>query len=771
MRRLLRVFSAVCLAAMSMALAGKPATATTLPQYVFIDLQQFGVSSFGSAINDSGQVAGSLQVDATTTDPFRYSGGVTSDLGNLGGQNSLGLAINGAGEVVGWSALDASVYHAFYWNGSALVDLKTLAEGTPSAPYASSLAYAVSDSGVIVGESQVDGSIGIGTRAFLYNGAMHQLPLPGAYSYSAGLSINTQGDLLVRTQIPGNSTWIYTGYAADGSGGSFTQVPPLDASGSVIGAQISDGGVVVGQATPPGDPFSFHAIRYAGGVTQDLGLMSPWTYSAAAGINDAGLIAGCVYNDNDERGAIYDGSWHDLNDLVAPGSGMVIGCAFGINNAGQITGEGLINGEFHAYLLTPSTATPLGSNVSVRPGDSSTGASPVTLTFSTVTGAGTTTLDITSTGPPVPSGYTLGDGVYYELSTTATYTGSITVCIGYTGLASPTLWHYTGGTWVQVTPVTDNGTKICGSVTSLSPFALLIQATALPPTADAGGPYSVAEGGAVVISASGTDPQGGALTFAWDLDGDGSFETPGQTVTFSAANIDGPASPTVSVRVTDTLGLAATAGAVVSVANVAPTVTGLTLPAGGAVIGGGFAASASFTDPAASDTHVTTWNWGDGTTSAGVVTEGGGAGTVSGSHSYATAGSYTVKITVTDDDGGAGSAQASFAAIYGVCPLFDTTKPSTGKVAPIKIALCDANGVDVSRPDVIVTAVSTTAPAGLASIGSANRGNRFRFDATLGMSGGYIYNLDTTHDPAGSYTLTFRVGPDPHLYTVHFTVG
>ena len=53
------------------------------------------------------------------------------------------------------------------------------------------------------------------------------------------------------------------------------------------------------------------------------------------------------------------------------------------------------------------------------------------------------------------------------------------------------------------------------------------------------------------LSATGTDPNGDALTYAWDLDNNGTYETPGQTVSFSAASIDGPAMRTVGVRVSD----------------------------------------------------------------------------------------------------------------------------------------------------------------------------------------------------------------------------
>jgi hypothetical protein len=92
-----------------------------------------------------------------------------------------------------------------------------------------------------------------------------------------------------------------------------------------------------------------------------------------------------------------------------------------------------------------------------------------------------------------------------------------------------------------------------------------------PPTVAAGGPYSVAEGGTVPLSAAGSDPEGGPLTYAWDLDDNGTFETSGASPTFSAAALDGPSARTVHVQVTDNGGLTATADATVNVTNVAPT--------------------------------------------------------------------------------------------------------------------------------------------------------------------------------------------------------
>ena len=49
-----------------------------------------------------------------------------------------------------------------------------------------------------------------------------------------------------------------------------------------------------------------------------------------------------------------------------------------------------------------------------------------------------------------------------------------------------------------------------------------------PPTVNAGGPYPVNEGGSVTLTAGGSDPNGDSLTYAWDLDNNGSFETAGR---------------------------------------------------------------------------------------------------------------------------------------------------------------------------------------------------------------------------------------------------
>ena len=47
-----------------------------------------------------------------------------------------------------------------------------------------------------------------------------------------------------------------------------------------------------------------------------------------------------------------------------------------------------------------------------------------------------------------------------------------------------------------------------------------------------------------------------------------------------------------------------------------------------------------------------------------------------------------------------------------------------------------------------------------------NPDNNFRYDASLGSTGGYIFNLATKGLQPGAYQVRFRVGSDPSLYSV-----
>jgi hypothetical protein len=117
-----------------------------------------------------------------------------------------------------------------------------------------------------------------------------------------------------------------------------------------------------------------------------------------------------------------------------------------------------------------------------------------------------------------------------------------------------------------------------------------------------------------------------------------------------------------------------------------------------------------------------------------------------------------------------------FSQPYGVCPLYDPTKAvHSGATIPIKLQLCDGSGNDLSSSSITVHAVSITQVSNSISgavedSGNANPDYDFRFDSSLGTTGGYIFNLKTTGLTTGTYNLNFTVTGDSFTYTAPFQV-
>ena len=169
------------------------------------------------------------------------------------------------------------------------------------------------------------------------------------------------------------------------------------------------------------------------------------------------------------------------------------------------------------------------------------------------------------------------------------------------------------------------------------------------PIANAGGPYSVPEGSAVAFDGSAsTDPDGDALTYAWDF-GDGSVATEGSpTYTYLDNGVF-----QVTLTVTDSKGLSSAVATSATVENVAPTVD----PFAGATIlrGETYNSAGGFFDPG-TDIWTGSVDYGDGSGLQPLPLVGKAFGL---SHGYELAGTYVVRVSVSDDDGGSGVALAS----------------------------------------------------------------------------------------------------------------
>lgn len=140
------------------------------------------------------------------------------------------------------------------------------------------------------------------------------------------------------------------------------------------------------------------------------------------------------------------------------------------------------------------------------------------------------------------------------------------------------------------------------------------------------------------------------------------------------------------------------------------------------------------------------------------------------------AGSKTFTVSAADNVANATSQSVSYTVGFGLRLLYDQTKAvKSGSTIPIKIQLVDALGNNMSSAAIVVHAMSlvqitTTASETINDAGTSNPDANFRFDASLGSNGGYIFNLKTTGLSTGTYSLGFTVNSDPNVYTVQFAV-
>ncbi len=171
------------------------------------------------------------------------------------------------------------------------------------------------------------------------------------------------------------------------------------------------------------------------------------------------------------------------------------------------------------------------------------------------------------------------------------------------------------------------------------------------------GGFSVAEGGSVSLSATSA-----ATTITWDLNGDGTFETTGNPVTFSAAGRDGPSVQAIAVRSSGACASVAVTSSV-SIVNLNPSVT--STPPVSVNAGATLSYTITTTDPAgALDPRTFMLTSGPSGAAVGVS-----SGVVTWSPGFAVAGT-TAPFTITVSDGDGGTAVHTF-SVSVVCPDAD----------------------------------------------------------------------------------------------------
>lgn len=133
-------------------------------------------------------------------------------------------------------------------------------------------------------------------------------------------------------------------------------------------------------------------------------------------------------------------------------------------------------------------------------------------------------------------------------------------------------------------------------------------------------------------------------------------------------------------------------------------------------------------------------------------------------------------VEASDAVGNLASRSAGYAVGYAICVLYDQARAhKQNSTIPIRIQVCDAAGSNVSSPTVAVHAVglrrlSDDAPGVVEDAGAANVDSDFRYDTSVGDSGGYIFNLNAGGLSTGTWALAFTAESDPTSHTVQFQV-
>jgi probable HAF family extracellular repeat protein len=342
--------------------------------------------TYATGINASGQVVGYAAdtFGLPLSGAFLWTPGATNglpgnpqmrDLGHFGGdcvywcESAWAWGLNNAGHVVGHSSVEIfgwAIAHAFVWKNGRITDLGTLGDG----PFLASVARDINDAGMVVGTSETVGTAADrNPHAFVYNTATRQMTDLGIHR-SYGSSINRQNHVVgyyspqegrkhaMYWQPVTSSQYTATDlHARVSCGGNESEAVAINDNIQVVGwCEAHDGRVR-----------AFFLDLRTGQVQH---LDGSYYATRAAALNNHGLVVGLLQDTAlDEQAFIWNprtATMTPLDDRIPYNAEWTLFSAWGMNDAGQITGFGAHNGVARGFVLTPDphpslvslTATP-----------------------------------------------------------------------------------------------------------------------------------------------------------------------------------------------------------------------------------------------------------------------------------------------------------------------------------------------------------------------------------------------------------------------------
>ncbi len=387
-----------------------------LSSYIIEDLGTLGGnSSQAAAINAKGEVVGSAQLaDGKIHAVLWEPGKAPIDLGTLGGANSSALAINILGEIVGKADTASATDQPFALQpGGSMTNLNdALPQSFKDSGDVLNSATGVNDTGVIVGKGTfnlIDLFVVDPYSFDLASGTVNLLDVASGVGEAAGVS----GTKVVSNLVSSNGT--SQAVVEDINGATSVVLPTL--AGITLKSST-----VFGISTP-----NAAGIQFAAGIEVDTsGHITPveWKIPQNSNQTTVEAQAGGFVGDptdivvNERRVDVVDSVRNgehfvtadfppltlgnnpvfttvDLNDLLPANSGITLESVTGINDAGQICANGTINGQEHAFRLTPVIPGPPHATLTNAPDVTTSGATTYTfvVTYTDATGIDPNTLN------------------------------------------------------------------------------------------------------------------------------------------------------------------------------------------------------------------------------------------------------------------------------------------------------------------------------------------------------------------------------------------
>ena len=285
-------------------------------------------------INNQGVVAAN---DISTGQGYVIAGGVLAPTPRVAGATSSTVSdINDAGHLVGVQANASSIVGGYLgWPGGV-----TLLQGPDG--------DLVRPSGINAADQVCASTF---QRSVLYErGVAHALPAPPGQSISWSTGINISGHVVGGSYSGGTYSnpdgWRY-------AAGTITVLSPEFVS--TYANAVNDLDEVAGSVD------SYAAYWNASGRLQILNGLPGFSTGMATGLNIHGTVVGILAANNSSAYPRIEFVWdggkpHDLNSLIQGGTttGWVLNEADSLNDRGAIVGVGLLHGESHAFVATPT---------------------------------------------------------------------------------------------------------------------------------------------------------------------------------------------------------------------------------------------------------------------------------------------------------------------------------------------------------------------------------------------------------------------------------